>query len=62
MVFRSWQHCIDYYKKWQERKYLNMNEDYYDFLIRIKYAKSDQYIKTLKGVDISKINFEVSYE
>lgn len=62
MAFKSWQHCIDYYKKWQERKYLNIHEDYYNFLIRIKYASSDQYIKRLKGVDISNINLEICYE
>ena len=62
MKFKSWQQCIDYYKRWQQRKYLDIHEDYYDFLIRIKYASSTQYIQTLKAVDISNINLEVCYE
>jgi hypothetical protein len=50
MSFENWQSCINYYKSWQERKYTNKDEDYYKFLIRIKYATSAKYISCLKSL------------
>lgn len=38
MTFKSWRDCVDYYKKWQLKNYTNLQEDYYHFLVRIKYA------------------------
>ncbi len=52
MSFDSWKACIDYYKSWQLRKYTNPDEDYYKFLIRIKYATSQKYISSLKSLKI----------
>jgi hypothetical protein len=52
MSFDSWQACVDYYKTWQLRKYTNPDEDYYNFLVRIKYASSQQYISSLKSLKI----------
>jgi hypothetical protein len=50
MSFENWQSCVNYYKSWQERKYTNKQEDYYKFLIRIKYATSAKYISCLKSL------------
>lgn len=52
MSFDSWKACVDYYKNWQLRKYTNPDEDYYKFLIRIKYATSQKYISSLKSLKI----------
>lgn len=52
MSFESWKACIDYYKNWQLRKYTNPDEDYYKFLIRIKYATSQKYISSLKSLKL----------
>jgi hypothetical protein len=38
MRFNNWKECVDYYKTWQEKRYKNNSEDYYKFLVRIKYA------------------------
>ena len=52
MSFENWKACVDYYKSWQLRKYTNPEEDYYKFLIRIKYATSQKYISSLKSLKI----------
>jgi hypothetical protein len=52
MSFDSWKACVDYYKSWQLRRYTNPNEDYYKFLVRIKYATSQKYISSLKSLKI----------
>lgn len=52
MEFGSWRSCIDYYKNWQIRKYTDTTEDYYSFLIRIKYATSTKYISSLKSLKV----------
>lgn len=51
--FASWKESVEYYKKWQDKRYKDPNEDYYKFLIRIKYATSDQYLTNLKKVKYS---------
>lgn len=48
MEFGSWRESVEYYKRWQDRKYTKPTEDYYKFLRRIKYATSKTYIKKLK--------------
>lgn len=58
MTFESWQESVAYYKAWQTRKYKNTNEDYYAFLIRIKYAQSEQYISLLKRIKIDNLILE----
>ncbi len=36
--FETWQDCVDYYKRWQDKHYTNDKEDYYHFLQRINYS------------------------
>lgn len=48
--FKSWRSSVDYYKKWQDKYYTNHKEDYYKFLIRIKYASAKNYTSYLKRV------------
>ena len=38
LTFKNWRESVEYYKKWQEKRYTDPKEDYYDFLIRIKYG------------------------
>lgn len=38
MWFKNWKASVDYYKKWQLKRYKNPKENYYDFLLRIKFA------------------------
>ncbi len=52
MSFDSWQACVDYYKTWQLRRYTNPDEDYYKFLVRIKYATSQNYLSSLKSLKL----------
>jgi hypothetical protein len=47
--FQNWTESITYYKQWQETK-LKDGEDYYKFLIRIKYATDPDYISKLKNL------------
>lgn len=58
MYFKNWQESINYYKSWQLRKYSREGEDYYAFLIRIKYAQSNKYIESLKSLNVktAKVN------
>jgi hypothetical protein len=58
MNFKNWKECVDYYKNWQLRKYTREGEDYYAFLIRIKYAQSNKYIESLKSLNVktAKVN------
>lgn len=46
--FESWKKSVEYYKRWQKRHYTDPNEDYYAFLLRIKYATGESYNNTLK--------------
>lgn len=48
MKFNSWQECIEYYKSWQDKRYTG--GDYYEFLKRIGYASSPNYVNTLKRI------------
>ena len=41
LSFARWQDSVSYYKRWQDRKYLNKNEDYFKFLHRIRYASGN---------------------
>ena len=51
--FESDEECIEYYKKWQEKRYDKWRkkypkEDYYHFLKYVKYATGDKYTGELK--------------
>jgi hypothetical protein len=46
MIWDSWEKSIKYYKEWQMRKY--KGGDYYQFLIRIKFAEDKNYTMKLK--------------
>ena len=50
MRFETWQKSVDYYNNWQKKRYKNKSEDYYAFLIRIKYARTNEYVKRLKSI------------
>lgn len=56
LKFDSWEDCIIYAKKWQDKKYVTGN--YYDFLKRIKYAEDSLYICKIKKMEylIFKLN------
>lgn len=48
MEFDSWYDSVLYYKQWQKSYY--KGGDYYQFLVNIGYATSENYTRTLKGV------------
>ena len=56
MHFKNWQESVDYYKSWQLRQYTREGEDYYTFLIRVKYAQSKKYIECLKSLNVKTAN------
>lgn len=47
LKFASWQRSVEYYKEWQLKNYRPTDPNYYDFLVRIKYADTG-YIDELK--------------
>ncbi len=51
--FSSWQESLEYYEQWQSKYYLNHKEDYYRFLVRMKYSNS-RYPAHLKSIKFSK--------
>ena len=54
MHFENWMASIEYYKRWQDKHYTNVKEDYYTFLSRMHYSGSTNYIGVLKKVSIKK--------
>lgn len=50
MRFSSWKKSVEYYQRWQKRHYKKPSEDYYAFLLRIKYANGEIYNTTLKTI------------
>lgn len=48
--FADWNESIAYYHKWQSKNYLDKNENYYDFLKRIKYAQAQNYTTVLRRI------------
>ena len=57
-TFNSWQDCVTYAKKWQDRRY-DGQTDYYVFLKKIGYATDVNYITKLKKImkRINDMNF-----
>ena len=53
MTFPSWQASVDYYEKWQKKYYTNPEEDYYAFLVRIRYS-NNRYPSHLKSLNFTK--------
>ena len=54
MKFDSEQECIEYYKKWQDKRYPKWRKKYpkgtyYDFLKYVKYAANPTYNSELKA-------------
>jgi hypothetical protein len=45
--YKSWKESVIAYKAWQMKR-LRDNENYYKFLIRVKYAADTNYVKKLK--------------
>lgn len=48
LEFDNLEHAVEYYAWWQSELYTDPNENYYDFLTRVGYAKAKNYISTLK--------------
>jgi hypothetical protein len=51
--FSNWKESVDYYEKWQAKYYTNPEENYFDFLVRIRYSNS-RYPGHLKSIKYSK--------
>ena len=50
LTYDSWQECVRYYKRWQDRHY--KGGDYYTFLQKVGFATDPQYITRLKSIKI----------
>jgi len=50
LEFNTWEDCVKYYKRWQDRKY--KGGDYFEFLTRIGYASDEDYIWKLKHIKL----------
>lgn len=53
MTFKNWKESVDYYKMWQDKFYKDDKEDYYKFLVRIRYS-TRYYPYHLKKIHFSK--------
>ena len=53
LSFNRWLESVLYYKKWQDKYYKDPDEDYYNFLVRIKYA-TNKYPMHLKKIKFNK--------
>ena len=54
MHFDSWQESVEYYKRWQNDNYTNPKENYYGFLLRVRYARTPDYVRVLKQIKLSR--------
>jgi len=45
--YKSWKQSVINYKNWQMRR-LKDGENYYDFLVRVKYSEDSNYVNKLK--------------
>lgn len=52
MTFDNWVESVEYYKRWQDKKYKGGN--YYTFLQNVGYAKDSLYIQKLKSIKHNK--------
>ena len=51
LTFNSWQDCIAYYKRWQDRHYIEKDhKTYYDYLTWKGYATNPKYINNIKKI------------
>lgn len=48
--FDSYEQCVEYYKKWQDKRY--KSGCYYEFLNSIPYAEDKEYVIKLKKIKI----------
>jgi len=56
LSFATWKEGVEYYKRWQDKRYLDPTEDYYHFLVRVHYASAG-YPALLKKVKLGKEYF-----
>jgi poly(A) polymerase Pap1 len=49
LKFETWEDCVKYAKKWQDKKYIK--GDYYSFLKKIGYAEDSLYISKIKRME-----------
>jgi len=47
LKYKSWKESVINYKNWQMRR-LKDGENYYDFLVRVKYSEDSNYVNKLK--------------
>lgn len=52
LKFNTWQESIQYYKKWQDRRY--DTGDYYQFLMNLSYSGDSLYDTHLKSIHVNK--------
>lgn len=55
MRFNSWVDCVKYYKKWQTKLHVEKYDDYYTFLVRVKFALGESYNAALRTLNIKHI-------
>lgn len=53
ILFNDWRSAITYYKDWQDKRY--KGGDYYEFLIKVGYAQDSNYVKSVRGIDLSNL-------
>lgn len=52
MTYKNWKYSCRAYLRWQRRMYGDSQENYYDFLQRVGYAESPNYIDKLKSIKL----------
>lgn len=55
MHFNTWVDCIKYYKKWQTKLHVEKYNDYYAFLVHVKFALGESYNNALRTLNIKGI-------
>jgi hypothetical protein len=53
MHFDNWVASVDYYKKWQTKLHVEKFNDYYAFLVHVRYALGESYNRALRTLNIN---------
>ncbi len=54
--FDNWVESVQYYKRWQAKRYTLEDGDYFSFLVNVGYATDPSYVKLLKSI---RLKFEI---
>lgn len=53
IIFANWKECLQAYKRWQDKYYIDTTLEYSSFIKKIGYAEAENYIETINNMKIN---------